>query len=308
MQWIGKSDMRKSTIREQACVSTLYGRAPRTAAIALAAFLVACAGLLSACGGSSGTAASGTATTGGPTPVPSVQNATVTLASGTGALPYVVTVQTGATITWKNADSVAHTLTTTPAHDSYLNLASVQVALAPGASSSFTFTKAGLYDLYDPAFAQWDLSDQRVGAKPGARGFPETLEEIVWVHGPISGVPTSDKVQIPSGHDEFGDQFLAIQSGGTLTWFNADTDVHVINTVPGWTNGVNPTQLTVGGVKGTQDAPPNGGSSSETFAQPGLYYYYCSAHADIDQAAHRAVAHKDASEYPIPMEGFLLVL
>jgi hypothetical protein len=44
------------------------------------------------------------------------------------------------------------------------------------------------------------------------------------------------------------------------------------------------------------------------FSDPGLYYYYCSAHASINARWHRAVANTDASEFPIPMEGFILVV
>jgi len=60
-------------------------------------------------------------------------------------------------------------------------------------------------------------------------------------------------------------------------------------------------------IPGTTNAPPNGGTAAFTFHTPGLYYYFCAEHADINSTWHRASAHKDASEYPMPMEGFVLV-
>jgi hypothetical protein len=39
-----------------------------------------------------------------------------------------------------------------------------------------------------------------------------------------------------------------------------------------------------------------------------LYYYYCANHALINKDWHRVQAFKESSEYPIPMEGFILVV
>ena len=43
------------------------------------------------------------------------------------------------------------------------------------------------------------------------------------------------------------------------------------------------------------------------FSKPSLYFYYCANHAHIDAATYRTEAFKLASEYQIPMEGFIVV-
>jgi len=70
---------------------------------------------------------------------------------------------------------------------------------------------------------------------------------------------------------------------------------------------INPADIGPYQIKGTEAAPPTGATIAIPFTTPGLYYYYCSAHADVNVTWHRAQAHKDASEAPIPMEGFVLV-
>jgi hypothetical protein len=83
--------------------------------------------------------------------------------------------------------------------------------------------------------------------------------------------------------------------------------------VPGWSEastpsqvGINPTDLGINRIVGTDDVL-GGDTIAVIFSKPGLYYYYCVNHARIDAATHRAEAFKLASEYPIPMEGFILV-
>jgi hypothetical protein len=52
----------------------------------------------------------------------------------------------------------------------------------------------------------------------------------------------------------------------------------------------------------------SGGLSSLIAGKPGLYYYYCANHALVNKDWHSAQAFKAASKYPIPMEGFILVV
>jgi hypothetical protein len=44
------------------------------------------------------------------------------------------------------------------------------------------------------------------------------------------------------------------------------------------------------------------------FDIPGLYYYYCRNHAEVDPVDHRVTARAMSSEFPVPMEGFVLVV
>jgi hypothetical protein len=85
------------------------------------------------------------------------------------------------------------------------------------------------------------------------------------------------------------------------------TDTHFVSLVPGWSAPINNGPFGSVEVKGVQAASPYGGTSVVRLHTAGLYYYYCAAHATINSSWHRAQAQQDASEYPVPMEGFILV-
>jgi plastocyanin len=130
--------------------------------------------------------------------------------------------------------------------------------------------------------------------------------------GAISNLPSATTNRIPPKHDDFATEFLAINPG-SVSWHNFDTDPHFVALVPGWSAAssasqaeINPTDVGVNRISGTDDVP-GGDTIAVIFSKPGLYYYYCVNHAKIDAATHRAAAFKLASEYPIPMEGFILV-
>ncbi|HEX6121556.1 MAG TPA: plastocyanin/azurin family copper-binding protein [Ktedonobacterales bacterium] len=236
-----------------------------------------------------------------------VDSVTITIAKGGGQFaPYIQPVEPNSQVTWRNADTVAHTITTTPDQSAFLNPAKITLTIPAGGSASLTLSKPGLYDYYEPNAAQWSGADHRVRANANAPGFPLAMEGVIWVEGKIAGLPSSATNPIP-GKDLFTSQFLAIPSGGTIYWYNADTDAHTITQAPGWPAPINPASFDSFDIKGTEDAPPNGETHSLTFDTPGLYYYYCSAHARIVAASHRAAPIQDASAYPIAMEGFILV-
>lgn len=221
--------------------------------------------------------------------------------------PFIVTAQPHTSVTWMNADSVAHTVVTTPDHSAYLNPTPLALTVAPGKRASVTLTTPGVYDYYDAAEAAWNGDEHRVTARSGVRNFPLAMEGVIYVPGRLGGVPGAVTNLIP-GKDEFATDFIAVQQGGFVAWYNADTDKHEIAQVTGWGATVNPASAPSVVVDGTDDAPPNGATTVAEYATPGLYYYYCSIHATVDTTWHRAVAIKQASEYPIPMEAFVLVV
>lgn len=223
-------------------------------------------------------------------------------------VPFILTVQPNTIVTWQNQDTVSHTIMTTWDQSNFLNPQAFSIMAPARQKVSFTFTKPGLYDYFDNTQAKWVDKDHRVEANKGVPNYPLSMEGVIWVQGPISDLPASAANLIPNGKDDFTTDFIAIAQGGTVSWHNADTDEHFITQVYGWSAPVNPSDLGVISLKGTDDASPKGGSTSVTFSQPGLYYYYCSAHADVNLSWHRAQADKDASEFPIPMEGFVLVV
>jgi len=138
------------------------------------------------------------------------------------------------------------------------------------------------------------------------------MDGVIWVKGAISNLPSATTNRIPPKHDDFQTEFLAINPG-SVSWHNFDTDPHFLSLVPGWSDAddqpqavINPADIGINRIAGTDDVP-GGDTIAVIFSKPGLYYYYCPNHAHIDAATHRAEAFKLASEYPIPMEGFILV-
>jgi len=60
--------------------------------------------------------------------------------------PQTLTVKTGATVTWKNSDSVTHTVTSADSMSTTATpTGAFSVRLSPGQSFSFTFTEVGTY-------------------------------------------------------------------------------------------------------------------------------------------------------------------
>src|SRR6266705_114324 len=160
----------------------------------------------------------------------------------------------------------------------------------------------------------WHRADPRVAANKGVPNFPLAMEGVIWVKAAISNLPSATTSRIPPMHDDFVSEFLAI-TPGSVSWHNFDSDPHFVALVPGWSATsdppqaqaeINPTDIGVNRIAGTDDVP-GGDTIAVIFSKPGLYYYYCVNHAHIDAATHRVEAFKLASEYPIPMEGFVLV-
>ncbi|MBV9231435.1 MAG: hypothetical protein JOZ18_19155 [Chloroflexi bacterium] len=220
--------------------------------------------------------------------------------------PFILTVQPGTTVTWQNSDTESHIIMTTWDHNSFLNPEAFSLKVAADQKASLTLRKPGLYDYFDNTQARWDNRDHRVAANKDVRNYPLAMEGIIWVQGSIEGLSSSMTNTIPRGKDDFTSDFLAIPQGGTVNWHNSDTDEHFVALVPGWSQPVNTVDPGVTAIKGT-NGTPGGETKPITFTQPGLYYYYCPSHATINTSWMRAEANKDASEAPIPMEGFVLV-
>lgn len=114
-----------------------------------------------------------------------------------------------------------------------------------------------------------------------------------------AGGAVNRTIIIPN-NDIFAPYIAQLNVGDTVTWVNEDTVLHTIlttSTVQG--DAVNPTQF--------QFVLGAGKSASLTLRQPGLYYYYCDAHATL-VADGPAAARIGVRAYPLPMDGFLYVL
>ncbi len=240
---------------------------------------------------------------------PTPHTASVSIPKGQDVFtPFILAVQPNTTVTWQNNDTIAHTIMTTWDQSIYLNRQTFLLKAAAGQNVSFTFSKPGVYDYFDSTQAKWEDSDQRVKANTGAPNFPLAMEGIIWVQGHINNLPSSVSNVIPSGKDEFTSDFIAITQGGKVSWHNEDSDAHFLALVDGWSAPINPADSGPYKIEGTATAQPRGGMTVVPFSTPGLFYYYCSAHATINGTWHRVEAKKEASEAPIPMEGFVLVV
>jgi plastocyanin len=241
-------------------------------------------------------------------PRPAQPHSTVTIPRGQDLFdPFIVAVQPGSMVTWQNQDKVVHTIMTTWDHSSFLNPEPFSLTVAPGQKATFTFKTTGIYDYFDSSQARWDTTDHRVAAHKGVPNFPLAMEGVIWVQGTIKNLPTRASNVIPDGKDEFSADFIAIARNGAVSWSNRDTDTHFVSLVQGWPAPINNGPFGSMEIKGIQAAPPHGGTTTVSLHTPGLYYYYCVAHATINTTWHRAQAEQSASEYPIPMEGFILV-
>jgi plastocyanin len=221
--------------------------------------------------------------------------------------PYILPVQLNTTVTWQNTDLVAHTIITAPDQTPFLNIQAFSFNVGAGQSVKFKFTKPGLYHYYDNTMAKWDTSTSRVKADKGVPNYPLAMDGVIWVQGFIGDLPSGATNRIPTGHDDFATEFVAITDIGTISFHNFDEDVHFVTLAPDQPAPINPVSIGINRIGGTQDFP-GGENITIIFSKPGLYYFYCANHALINKDWHRAQAFKQASEYPIPMEGFILVV
>jgi plastocyanin len=221
--------------------------------------------------------------------------------------PFILPVPLHTTVTWKNNDTVTHLFTTTPDQLTFLNPQVFSFTVPAGKSVNFTFTHAGLYHYYEKNLSTWNTRFARVAARKGVPHYPLAMDGVIWVEGPISHLPDATLNQVPLKHDELAYEFVAINQFGSVTWHNFDTDPHFIGLVPGWTTPINPTRIGLYRISGTNDVL-GGASATVIFNKPGLYYYYCRSHDHFDPSSYRALAVTTASEYPLPMDGFVLVV
>jgi plastocyanin len=221
--------------------------------------------------------------------------------------PFLLTVPLHTAVTWRNDDTVTHVVTTTPQQNRFLNLQAFSFRIPAGKQLQITLGQAGLYHYYDTTMSTWNATLSRVAANRGAPHFPLAMDGVIWVLGPIKGLPTAAINPISAGHDNFTNEFLAISQPGGVTWHNFDADPHFVGLVSDWSTPFNPVDIGLYRIVGTDDIP-GGASATVLFNMPGLYYYYCRNHSQIDPLTHRAQALPMASEYPIPMEGFVLVM
>lgn len=234
-------------------------------------------------------------------------SATVILPRGQDLFePFILAVQVNTVVAWRNEDDTAHVFSTTPQHSSFLNPQAFSFQVNPGGEVIFHFTVPGIYHYYETMKDGWNTTYSRVVARQGLRHYPLSMEGVIWVQGSLSGLPHSAINFVVQGHDLFASEFIAIATNSAVTWHNLDSDSQFVGLVPGWTAPVNPVDIGLYRIASTEELP-GGDSITVLFSRPGLYYYYSHNNDEISPQTHRAQALTVASEYPVPMEGFVLV-
>jgi len=221
--------------------------------------------------------------------------------------PFILPVEPGTVVIWQNNDTQAHPFMTTPDHNTFMNRQGFSFDLAAGGSARFTFTRPGLYHYFETRLDSWSSTFSRVVAGAKKINYPLSMEGIIWVQGPIAHLPSTNLNFVLNGHDDFASEFLAITRDGAVTWHNLNADAHFVGEAAGWTAPINPADIGLYRLSGT-DSVPGGEFTTILFQAPGLYYYYCRNHDDVDPVDHRVTPLAMASEFPIPMEGFVLVV
>jgi plastocyanin len=221
------------------------------------------------------------------TPYASVQAAgtTVTI-PGDYYLPAAIMVEVGQTVTWVNKDSDPHVTTTVPGTSATFTLAT-----EAGKSSSFKFTKPGVYGYYCLDHATYNPKVHRVVARKQSDSYPLAMEGLVVVRGPgLTGAPSAT-VRLSGG--AYAPDIAVVQAGGKVTWTNGDTGAHAV-VVKG--AGVPKLDLAAGK------------SQTATFAKPGIYFFYDEGHAAYNPKLGLAAAKKGTPTFPIAMQGYVIVL
>ena len=188
--------------------------------------------------------------------------------------PQRLKIEPGDTVKWVNEGAAPHTATSDTGEFASGNLDS-------GQTYSFTFDKEGAYFYY----CEYHGSP----GKNGMWGVVIVAEgsHDVPVHAaqaPAATSSGSDQAatsQVAITDNAFGPQQLQIQTGDTVAWTNNGATVHdVVADDGGFISG---------------DLTP-GSEFSETFEQPGVFYYHCSFHGAPRSGMWGVIVVTDAGE------------
>ena len=251
----------------------------RVSALALFGAVVV---LTASCGGSGGSSGGNTAG------LPS--SASITIPKGDRFEPFLLEIASGGTVTFTNQDADAHTVVSMPTDP-----VDFKLLVEPGKSVKQTFTQPGIYGYYCDAHSDYDRTTGLIKAKKGADAYPISMYGVVLVGG--ANLPVSAgkaKIVMPEA-DRFLPLTIAVKQGTQVTWTNLDSDAHTVLTDPGVS------------VQFKFVVPANG-NASFTFDKPGIYPYYCDAHATWNSEIKRVQARPGSSEYPAAMEGVVFVV
>jgi plastocyanin len=221
------------------------------------------------------------------TPYTSVQAAgtTVTI-PGDYYTPTALMIKVGQTVTWVNKDSDPHvTASVLGTPESFI------LPTAAGKTTSFKFTKPGIYPYYCVDHATYNPKLRRAVARKEADAYPIAMEGLIVVKGPgFTGAPSAT-VNISGGN--YMPDIAVVQAGGKVTWTNGDTHAYTV------------------AVKAAEVPKLDlaaGKSQTATFAKPGIYFFYDERLATYDSKFGLAAAKKGTPTFPVAMQGYVIVL
>lgn len=106
--------------------------------------------------------------------------AAINMTTAGGFSPWMIVVNRGATVAWKNATQQAISLATTRAQGA-LNPTPLAMQVQPGATSTQVMSVPGVYDYYSTQDATLNTIWNRPSARQGAPGYPVPMEGIIVV-------------------------------------------------------------------------------------------------------------------------------
>jgi len=239
--------------------------------------------LTASCGGSSGSPSAGSAAG-----LPST--ASVTIPKADRFEPFLLEIAAGGTVTFTNQDADAHTVVSMPTDP-----VDFKLLVPSGKSVKLTFSQPGIYGYYCDAHSSYDRTTGLIKANKCADAYPISMYGVILVAGdnlPLSAGKA--KIVMPDA-DRFQPLVTAVKQGTVVTWTNLDSDAHTVLTDPG-----------VG--RQFKFVVPANGNASYTFDKPGIYPYYCDAHATWNSEIKRVQARPGSSEFPAAMEGVVFVI
>ncbi|HLW59634.1 MAG TPA: plastocyanin/azurin family copper-binding protein [bacterium] len=220
-----------------------------------------------------------------PTTPVQAAGATVTIPADMYA-PAAITIEAGQTVTWINKDSDPHVTVSVPGDPEAFTLANYA-----GKSTSFKFTKPGVYVYYCLDHATYNATLHRVVARKESDLYPLAMEGLIVVKGPgFTGAPSAT-VRLSRG--AYAPDIAVVRAGGKVTWTNSDTGAHAV-VVKG--AGVPKLDLAAGK------------SKTATFAKPGIYFFYDEGNAAYNPKLGLAAAKKGTPTFPVASQGYVIVL
>jgi len=220
-----------------------------------------------------------------PAPAHGAKGGTTVTIPGDYYSPAVLVINAGDTVTFVNKDTDPHVTTSVPGAPEAFTIAN-----AAGKSQFYKFTKPGIYQYYCLTHATYDAKLRRVVAHKDADTFPIAMEGLIVVKGP--GLVGASEASLTFADGDLAPNVAVIKAGGKVTWTNDGKDRVLVFHEGG------PGKL----------ALPAGKSGTATFAKPGVYLFYDSNAATMDEETELAKAKPGTKVFPVSMQGFVVAL